>query len=52
MIISKAKGQSLKEKGIFLREECFSHMLHAQKLDLQKAYKNWHPQGKRNKCSL
>jgi hypothetical protein len=43
--ISKAQGESLKEVGINLREECFANVWLAQEFDLQKAYIHyWHPQ--------
>jgi hypothetical protein len=45
--MSNAQGQSLKEVGIDLREECFPHMWLAQKMVLQEADIYWRPQKKR-----
>jgi hypothetical protein len=47
MIINKSQGQSLKEVGIDLREECFSHghyMWHALELVPEKIHIYWHLQ--------
>jgi hypothetical protein len=44
MIIGKTQGQSLKEVGIDVSEECFSHgQLHVacSEVFLQKAYTYW-----------
>jgi hypothetical protein len=48
MKILNAEGQSL--NGIDLTEECFPHIWLAQKLVLQKAYINWSPKERGNKC--
>jgi hypothetical protein len=44
MIINTAQAVSLKEVGIDLREECFSHMWLAQRLVLHNSYIYCRPQ--------